>query len=118
MAMSSVVPILLITHLPPVPFYWATAVSALFMVTISARMVPSVSLVTSVVPPHLRGSFMSLNTSIQNFSSGSASFIGGLLVATAADGSLLHYDRVGFVAIAFTAVAVLFSLPVERAVQK
>jgi predicted MFS family arabinose efflux permease len=58
------------------------------------------------VSPRLRGSFMSFNASIQQLSSGVATYIAGLIIGRAADGTLTHYDWVGWLSIGFTLLAI------------
>jgi len=105
-ALLSLVPILLITNMPPVPHYTALIVTTFFFIFFGARFVPAMALITSSVEPKLRGSFMSINSSVQQLSAGLASFSAGYIVKESATGSLLHYSWVGFVACAITLVAV------------
>lgn len=101
LALSSLVPIALITNLGYVGIVWATAVSSLFMVLVSGRMVPSMALLTSLVRPDQRGAFMSLVTFCQQIAMGLGSLVAGRLV-TVNNGKLLHYNRSGFAAMALT----------------
>jgi predicted MFS family arabinose efflux permease len=64
------------------------------------------ALITSSVEPKLRGSFMSINSSVQQLSAGLASFAAGFIVRESASGSLVHFSWVGFVACAITLLAV------------
>jgi len=45
---------------------------------------------------------MSVNSCIQQGSSGLASLAGGLILTTSASGALLHYNVVGYMAVAAT----------------
>ena len=53
---------------------------------------------------------MSINSSIQQLSSGTAAFFAGLVIVKNADGSLQHYNWIGFFAVA----AGFFSLYVAQ----
>lgn len=86
------------TSLPRVPAAVAIAVMGLFMVGSAGRMVPAMAMILGSIEPSRRGSFMSVHSSIQHISGGIGSFLGGLIVAEAADGTLLHYPRVGWLA--------------------
>jgi predicted MFS family arabinose efflux permease len=97
-ALCSIVPIILVTSLPRVPLSLALAVTTLFMVLISGRFVPAVALVTSSVILRYRGSFMSLTTSVQQLSSGLASFLAGLLIGKGDGQALTNYWIVGIIA--------------------
>ena len=108
-ALGSLVPLFAITHLPAVPLWIALVVSTLFFVFVSGRMVPGMAMVTSAANPALRGAFMSLNASVTQLASGVASVIAGWIVIQADDGTLLHYDRAGGLAIGVTIVAMFVS---------
>jgi predicted MFS family arabinose efflux permease len=96
LALVSIVPILLTTHMPPLPLAAVVAVSVLFFVFVPGRFGPATALVTGSVEPKLRGSFMTFNASIQQLASGVASLTAGLVVGTATDGGLTHFGTVGW----------------------
>ncbi|TAK91611.1 MAG: MFS transporter [Burkholderiaceae bacterium] len=104
-ATSSLIPLLVITHMPPTPLPWVVLFFVLFFVFVSGRIIPGLAIVTSSAIPAYRGTFMSLNSSVQQAASGVAALIGAGIVSRAPDGQLLHYDRVGYVAVAATLVA-------------
>jgi MFS family permease len=54
------------------------------------------AIVTQMVEPKIRGTFMSLVGSVQMLSSGIASVVAGLVVTIAADGQMEHYNLVGY----------------------
>lgn len=91
-----------ITHLPPVPMWLALVVTSSYFVVGSGRNVPATTLVTSVVRSQQRGSFMSMRTSVNQLGLALSSLIAGAIVAERADGSLVHYECVGYFAIAMT----------------
>ncbi|PKV63118.1 MFS transporter [Pontibacter ramchanderi] len=105
-AILSIIPIVLITNLPPVGMVLALTVSTIFFIFFGARFVPAMSLITSSVEPELRGSFMSINSSVQQMGAGIAAFVSGLIVQEAADGTLAHFNWVGIMASVATLVAV------------
>lgn len=104
----SVLPILFITHMPQVSIYLALIATTAFFVIVSGRMIPATTMVTSVVPPQKRGSFMSLRTAVLQLTSGTASMIAGLIVMEGAGGELLEYSTVGYVAVFFSLIALYF----------
>jgi predicted MFS family arabinose efflux permease len=101
-ATVSIVPLLITTNLPPVPVPVAIGSSVIFMVFVSGRFVPAMALIISSVQPRLRGSFMSINSAIQQFGSGAASLLASFLLGHAAGGALTHYWVVGLVAVGST----------------
>jgi predicted MFS family arabinose efflux permease len=105
-ALGSLAPILLTTHLPRVPLAAAVASSVLFFVLVTGRFGPGMALVTGGAEPRLRGSFMSFNASIQQFGAGLAALTSGLIVGRAADGALTGYGTVGWLAAGCTLLAI------------
>lgn len=109
----SVFPILLVTHLSPVPTFLAVTVSTLFMMLVSGRFVPAMALVTASVSPRLRGSFLSFNISVQQLSAGLASLLAGSILGISANGALTHYDEVGVIAAIATILSILLAIKVN-----
>ncbi len=96
LAIISLVPILITTHLTPVPLWVVLVNQAAFFILISGRMIPTMAIVTQMVEPKIRGTFMSLVGSIQMLSSGIASVVAGWVVTIAVDGQMEHYNLVGY----------------------
>ena len=113
-ALLSLVPILLVTHLRNLPFAGAIAVSTLFMVLVSGRFVPSMALLNSVVSPKSRGAFMNLNSSVQSLFSGIASFVAGKMITQGPGGELLGYSAVGYLACGATLLTVALAFRLSR----
>lgn len=107
------------TSLPRVPLAVAIAVMGLFMVGMAGRMVPAMAMIMGSIDPRRRGSFMSVHSSFQHISAALGSFLGGLIVAEASDGSLVDFWRAGWAAVGFTAVSLVLAtrlrpLPMAR----
>lgn len=94
-----------ITNLPQVGIPLALLASSSYFVVASGRNVPANSLITSVVEPENRGSFMTIRQSVNEAGLFLCSIISGAIIAEAPDGSLLHYEWVGYVAIGMSLVA-------------
>ena len=102
----SFIPLLLVTGITHATSLEVMVISTVFMVCMNGRMVPSMAMVTGVVEPRHRGSFMSINTSVQQAASGVASLVAGWMISGAqGGGSIEHYNRVGYLACAFTFTA-------------
>jgi MFS family permease len=95
-----------ITNLDTASIALALTVTSSFFVVASGRNVPATTMVTSVVRPESRGSFMSVRTSINQMAMGLSSFVAGLIVQENADGALVDYQYVGYIAIAMSLIAV------------
>lgn len=106
-----IIPIVIITNLTPVPLVVALSISAIFFVFSNGRMVPSTTMETAVIRPEIRGSYMSIRSSVQSLTSGLASFIGGLIITEQASifdpkaKALINYHYVGIIAVFFSLVS-------------
>lgn len=114
-ACGSALAILNLTHLPRAPIYLAIASSAFMMCMMSGRFVPAMTLITSSVAPRLRGSFMSFNSSVQQFASGAASFGASLIIGRNAAGELTHYGTVGILAVIATLASIYLARRIRAA---
>ena len=88
--------------------------SSFFMVFMSGRFIPAMAMITSSAEPRLRGGFMSLNTSVQQFASAFAAFGSGLIVGQAADGKLTGYGIVGYVSTGLVIVSIALASRLRR----
>jgi predicted MFS family arabinose efflux permease len=86
----------LITHLPVVPAVVAVAVSTLFMICMTGRFVPAITMITSSVRPEHRGGFMSINSSVAQFSSAVAAAMAGLIIHDNSAHQLVGFGLVGW----------------------
>jgi len=105
----SIVPILVITHLPRVALPWVLASTVLSFVFIPGRFGPAMALLTGSVSPRLRGSFLSFNASFQQLASGVAVYVAGLIIGRAGDGTLTRYGWVGWLSVGFTLLAIVLA---------
>jgi predicted MFS family arabinose efflux permease len=106
LAVASLLPLFVQTHLPPVPLWLMVACATVFFVLVPGRMVPAMAIMNSAVQPRLRGTFLSLNGSVQSLFSGIASWLGGLLI-TMQNGQLVGYGNVGLLAMGATLVTLV-----------
>ncbi|GJM35379.1 MAG: MFS transporter [Saprospiraceae bacterium] len=96
-----------ITNLPPVSLIIALCATSSFFVVASGRNVPAMTMVTSVVHPRNRGSFMSMRASVNEMALALGSFMAGMIVTENPDGTLANYQYVGYIAIVMSILAVL-----------
>jgi len=101
------VAVLALTRLPPVHVAVALGVTTLFMVGMSGRFPPAMSLITNSVAARYRGGFMSVNSAVQQGSSALANSVAGFFVVRdAVTGRLDGYPRVGWLAVVAFVLAV------------
>ncbi len=109
LAILSIIPILLVTHLVKVSLVYALIVTTLFMIFVAGRFIPVMALITSSVVPQLRGSFMSFNASIQQISAGVASLVAGSIMGISANGEITNFDVVGVIAVNATIICIFLA---------
>ncbi|MBX2986598.1 MAG: MFS transporter [Bdellovibrionaceae bacterium] len=103
----SMFPMFFVTNLGVNPTWIVLLVSSSFFVAMSGRMVPAMAMVSATATPEFRGSFMSIISSIQQLAMASSSYIAGLIVLDGGGGRLINYEYVGYVAMVFSAFALL-----------
>ncbi len=99
-ALLSFIPLLITTHLVPIAWWLVLINSTLFFILVPGRMVPGMAMVSAVPAPDVRGTFMSLVSSVQMLSSGIATLVAGLIITRTPSGQIDHYDTVGYIAVA------------------
>lgn len=114
-AIISIVPILLLTNLPAgLPLWLALVSTSLFTMTGSGRFIPAMTIISAVVKPQERGTFMSLENAARQISSGAASQVAGLIIGSTAAGALTNYNYVGFIAIMTSIVAIYIAFRIKN----
>lgn len=108
LALASTVPLFAITHITSASLALWLVCTTLFFVLVSGRFIPAMAVVTSAAQPQLRGTFMSLNSSVQQLASGLAATLAGFITSQSATGQIVGYDKVGYVAIAANFLAIAF----------
>ncbi|MBE7412484.1 MAG: MFS transporter [Leptospiraceae bacterium] len=108
-AAISIIPIVLITNLPVISLFLAISVTTVFMIFVSGRFVPALALINSVADPKFRGSFMSVNSSVQQLTAGLASSLAGFIIITGKHGLIKNYDKVGYVSIVATILSLFIA---------
>jgi len=111
---GTMVPHLVFTHLSPSPLPVVIGVFVLFMTLNSGRVIPTIALITSRVPPELRGRYMAVNTAASDSASGLAAWTSGLLITSGPDGALVGFGKMGWMAVCVSLVALSVLWLLER----
>jgi predicted MFS family arabinose efflux permease len=91
--------VLVITSLPPIQFSIVLVLFAFWFTLSTGRGVTAQALVSNVVEPKKRGSFMSFNSSIQQLGTSAASLIAGLVVIKGEHGEIFRYEWLGYLSV-------------------
>lgn len=105
-ALASFIPLLITTHLVPIAWWLVLLNSTLFFILVPGRMVPGMAMVSAVPAAHVRGTFMSLASSMQMLASGIATLLSGMIITRTASGEMLHYNIVGYIAVACSLITI------------
>lgn len=112
-AILSLLPIYLITNMPPSSMTYVLFVAGLFFIFSNGRLIPTQAMTSSVVTPQQRGGFMSINQSLQLLMQSVATYGAGLIIQRSPNGQLLHYPIVGFLAMAFIFASIFIARTVK-----
>src|ERR1700710_1153081 len=110
----SIVMVLVYTHLGQVSLTVVILVNVLMFVGIFSRMIPSQALISAIPEPAQRGSFSAVGASLQQLSGGLRSGFAAAIIAQDVDGSLRHFDRLGYVVVTTAVISLLLMYFVQR----
>lgn len=99
----------IITNLPSLHFGAVLGLFAVWFILGTGRAVTGQAMISNIVKPETRGSFMSFNSSMQQLGSGIASLASGYIVIKDPSGKLLHYDWVGYLSIFILMLALVLA---------
>lgn len=113
-AVIALFPIFFVTNLSAgIPIWIAIGVSTLFTMFGSGRFIPAMTLVSAVVKPQERGTFMSLENASRQFSSGASSQIAGLILGSTASGALTRFNYVGYIGVLTTLIGIFIAYKIK-----
>jgi predicted MFS family arabinose efflux permease len=108
------IPVFIITHLGATSSVVILSVSTSFFVLSNARMIPAMTLISSSIPPSRRGSFMGLNSCIQQLGSACASFLGGWVVTQMPNSAeMIGFSNTAYLAAIFGVIAYWFGRKIK-----
>jgi len=109
----------LYTNLSVTPFYLVVIFNVLLMMGVLSRMVPQQALISAVPDMEDRGSFMSINASLQQIAGGVAAAAAGMIVVQKTKFSPLeHYNTVGYVIVAISIFSILMLSRVSKLIDR
>ncbi|MBP7473749.1 MAG: MFS transporter [Pyrinomonadaceae bacterium] len=114
LVLAAVPLIALITNLPHISFYLVLCITGLWFIISAGRFIPAQAMISNVVPPERRGSFMSFNSSVQQMFVGLASVIAGLIVIKMPDNTIARYEVTGYLSIAIILCSLFFATMLHR----
>jgi MFS family permease len=114
MSIGAVAVTLVIMRLGPSSVAFASMMMALFMVTMSGRYAPAMTMITNAVDARYRGGFMSIISALQLAANAFASIIAGFFVTQSPSGRLVGLPLVSYVAAGFFLLTILFAVQLRN----
>lgn len=109
-------PVFAITNMPHTSLWIALIATTFFFVLSGGRFIPAQAMVSETVQPQMRGSFMSILSSMQQLSAGLASYIAGLIIVKdEVTGQMWNYNIVGYISIAMTMLTLFLVRRIRKA---
>lgn len=104
-----------VANMPAIAFYYVLVVTGLWFVMANGRSIAAQAMISNVIEPQYRGSFMSLNSSLQQLFVGSSSYVAGMMVTSdPITQKISHYDWVGYLSIAILAFCIYLGYILKR----
>ncbi|GAB4021190.1 MAG: MFS transporter [Bdellovibrio sp.] len=106
---GSLLPVALFTNAGHMNLFFYILMSTLFMTIVSGRMIPCMTMISEVPSQSERGSFMGLLNSIRSMGSAIATITAGFIISESADGSLIHFNTVGYISMIIAIITVFMT---------
>lgn len=107
--------VLVMVRLGPSSLGYAALMMALFMIPMSGRFAPAMTMITNAVEARYRGGFMSVNSALQQATSAVANVMAGWFVTLNVTGHLDGYPALGYISVGFFFLAVLCAIGLRNA---
>src|ERR1700733_10278341 len=112
----SIVMVLIYTHLGQVSLAVVILVNVLMFIGIFSRMIPSQALISAIPDPSQRGSFSAVSASLQQLSGGLGSVLAAAIIAQNADGTLRHFDMLGYIVVGTSLLSLVAMYFIQKSV--
>lgn len=110
--------VFIITRLPDVHFGIVLLFFSIWFIVATGRIVTAQAMITEVVDTEQRGSFMSVNGSVQQLGSGLAALFAGAIVFTEKSGKVHNYEWVGYLSIVVLFISLWFGRVIFKKMDK
>jgi len=104
------------TNIGHVPLAMVIVINVILFAGIFSRMIPSQALISAIPEPAKRGAFNAVSASLQQFAGGLSAAVAGWLIVQRPNGSLAHFEWVGYVVMAISVVTFALMYQVHKQV--
>ena len=98
------------------PLATVIVINVILFAGIFSRMIPSQALISAIPEPAKRGSFNAVSASLQQFAGGVSAAVAGWLIVQRPDGSLAHFDWLGYLVMSIALVTTALMYLVNKQV--
>ncbi len=106
--------VIIITRLQPISFSIVLIYFAMWFILATGRGVTAQAMVSNVVEPQKRGSFMSFNSSIQQLGTAAAALIAGFVVISGTAGKIYRYEWLGYLSVFILLICVFLGYQIFK----
>lgn len=106
------------THLGPTPLWSLILIQVLFFLGIFTRTIPAQALISALPSRDKRGSFMAVNSSLQQMAGGISAMVAGLVVVENASQKLEHFDTLGYILMGTVLVTIVTTWSINGIVER
>jgi predicted MFS family arabinose efflux permease len=112
-ALISVITTTIITSIKETGRYTTMMLALLFFFFQNSRYISATSLLTSRIDSENRGSFMGINSSVQQLTGGVSALIAGWILSESSSGQLQNFEVIGVVSVICTVISILISFRIK-----
>jgi predicted MFS family arabinose efflux permease len=112
----TIVMVLIWTNLGREPLAVVVLVNVAMFIGIFSRMIPSQALLTAIPEVTKRGAFNAVSASLQQVAGGVSAAVAGAVITQLPDGTLGHFNWLGFIVMAVALVSLILMYFVHKAV--
>jgi predicted MFS family arabinose efflux permease len=106
------------TNIGHVPLAVVIVLNVVLFAGIFSRMIPSQALISAIPQPTKRGAFNAVSASLQQLAGGLSAALAGWLIVQRPDGTLAHFDWLGYVVVTITLLSLALMYRVHKQVSE
>lgn len=114
----SIAMVLYYTRLTVTPLWWVVVLNVVLFAGITARMVSSFAMTSTLPEMHDRGAYMAISSSLQQLAGGVAAFVAGLVVQQRPSGELDRYPILGILVAVTSVISMFLMFKVDALVKR
>jgi predicted MFS family arabinose efflux permease len=106
------------TNIGHVPLALVIVLNVILFAGIFSRMIPSQALISAIPEPTKRGAFNAVSASLQQLAGGLSAAVAGWLIVQRPDGTLAHFDWLGYAVMTITLLSLALMYRVHKQVSE